>query len=400
MPHYIYEALTNTGERIKDEGEYPSVGALYQDLRQRGLTLLDYKKKFSFDLSFIPQKIKRPILAEFFRNLSLLIRGGVPIKQAIEDLYKSPGDPALKKALGKILKRIDEGQLLSEAMKEQPRVFGKIVLVLVTIGEETGSLDRTLEDAATHIERVEEIISNTKRAITYPAFVATAMTGALIFWMLYVLPQILSLFTGLGMKNLPQTTKLLIVSVDIFKVYWQVIPLSVFALLILYIVSKKNDRLKYYWDLMWSYMPILGNVLKASQLAFFFEYLALLTKAGIDIVRSLEIMEKSVSHQVLKRAINSVRMDVMDGNGLTESFSKIKLFEPFILRMIGVGEQTGDMPGQLQILARFYLDKVNKLVDAMAKTLEPALIVVSGLIFVIIALGLLGPIYELMGKIQ
>ncbi len=400
MPHYIYEALTNTGERIKDEGEYPSLGVLYQDLRQRGLTLLDYKKKFSLDLYFFPPKIKRPILAEFFRNLSLLIRGGVPIKQAIEDLYKSPGDPALKKAFGKILKRIDEGQLLSEAMKEQPRVFGKIVLVLVTIGEETGSLDRTLEDAATHIERVEEIISNTKRAITYPAFVATAMTGALIFWMLYVLPQILSLFTGLGMKDLPQTTKLLIVSGDIFKAYWKIIPLSGFALFILYMVSKKNDRLKYYWDLMWSYMPILGNVLKASQLAFFFEYLALLTKAGIDIVKGLEIMEKSVSHQVLKRAINSVRMDVMNGNGLTESFSKIKLFEPFILRMIGVGEQTGDMPGQLQILARFYLDKVTKLVDAMSKTLEPALIVVSGLIFVIIALGLLGPIYELMGKIQ
>ncbi len=400
MPHYTYEALTNSGERIKDEGEYPSVGALYQDLRQRGLTLLDYKKKLSLDLSFIPQKVKRPILAEFFRNMSLLIRGGVPIRQAVDDLYKSPGDPALKKALGKILKRIDEGQLLSEAMKEQSRVFGKIVLVLVTIGEETGSLDRTLEDAAIHLERVEEIISNTKRAVTYPAFVATAMVGALIFWMLYVLPKLLSLFTGLGMKDLPQATKLLIVTVDIFKAYWQVIPLSVFALLILYIISKKNDHLKYYWDLMWSYMPIIGNVLKASQLAFLFEYLALLTKAGIDIVRSLEIMEKSVSHQVLKKAINSVRMDVMDGNGLTDSFSKIKLFEPFILRMIGVGEQTGNMPDQLQILARFYLDRVNKLVDAMAKTLEPALIVVSGLIFVVIALGLLGPIYELMGKIQ
>ncbi|WP_457572958.1 type II secretion system F family protein [Desulfolithobacter sp.] len=400
MPLFIYEATDATGEKIRDEGEYPSVAALYTDLRNQGFTLLNYRKKLQLNLSIGQRKIRRLVLAEFFRNLSLLVQGGVPLRQAIQDLYRNPGDPGLKAALKEIKRKIEGGELLSEAMKAQPRVFGKILVVLVTIGEETGTLDRTLNDAARHLERTEEIISNTRRAITYPAFIGVAMTAALAFWMLYVLPQLLTLFKSMGMTELPLATRVLIVSVDICKTWWPLIPGIALFVGLTGFLARKNTRIKYAWDRCWSSMPLAGRILKASQLAFLFEYLSLLSEAGIHIVRSLQIMEESINHQVLKKGIQQIETSVMEGRGLAESFTRVQMFEPFIIRMISVGEQTGTMPSQLKILSDFYLDRVNKLVDTMAKTLEPILITFSGLIFMVIAVGLLGPIYDLMTQIK
>ncbi|BCO08479.1 pilin secretion/fimbrial assembly system protein, PilC [Desulfolithobacter dissulfuricans] len=400
MPFFIYEAADTSGQKIRDEGEYPSVAALYTDLRGQGLTLLDYRKKLQLNLSIGQRKVRRLVLAEFFRNLSLLVQGGVPLRQAIQDLYLNPGDPALKAALKEISHKIEGGELLSEAMKAQPRVFGKILVVLVTIGEETGTLDRTLNDAARHLERTEEIISNTRRAVTYPAFIAVAMTAALAFWMLYVLPQLLTLFKSMGMTDLPLATRVLIVSVDICRTWWPLVPGIVLFVSLAGFLARKNTRIKYAWDLCWSSMPLVGRILKASQLAFLFEYLSLLSEAGIHIVRSLQIMEESINHQVLQKGVKQIETSVMEGRGLAESFTQVHMFEPFIIRMISVGEQTGTMPSQLKILADFYLARVNKLVDTMAKTLEPLLITFSGLIFMVIAVGLLGPIYDLMTQIK
>ena len=400
MPFFIYEAADTSGQKIRDEGEYPSVAALYTDLRGQGLTLLDYRKKLQLNLSIGQRKVRRLVLAEFFRNLSLLVQGGVPLRQAIQDLYLNPGDPALKAALKEISHKIEGGELLSEAMKAQPRVFGKILVVLVTIGEETGTLDRTLNDAARHLERTEEIISNTRRAVTYPAFIAVAMTAALAFWMLYVLPQLLTLFKSMGMTDLPLATRVLIVSVDICRTWWPLVPGIVLFVSLAGFLARKNTRIKYAWDLCWSSMPLVGRILKASQLAFLFEYLSLLSEAGIHIVRSLQIMEESINHQVLQKGVKQIETSVMEGRGLAESFTQVHMFEPFIIRMVSVGEQTGTMPGQLKILADYYLARVNKLVDTMAKTLEPLLITLSGLIFMVIAVGLLGPIYDLMTQIK
>lgn len=400
MPIYAYEALDSLGQRIKDKGEFGSVADLYAQLRAKGLTLLDCRRQWLQVADLFPRRVKRTILAEFFRNFALLVRGGVPLKQALEDMCRSSGDAGLKQVLRQILLKLEDGYLLSEAMRDHKKTFSRILIVLASIGEETGNLDRTLEDAAQHLERIEEIISNTKRALIYPIFVAVAMTGALTFWMVYVLPKILELFVTMDIKELPWATRVLMAGVAFFKTWWPAIPAIVLVFVIFYWGAQKNDRLKYFWDIFWSKTPLIGTILKASHLAFFFEYVALLTAAGIHIVRSLEIMEASLGHQVLKAGIHQVRTDVIAGYGLAESFAKIHFFEPLIIRLVSVGEQTGNMPEQLKTLAGYYLDQVNKLVEIMAKTLEPALIVFAGVIFMLIALGLLGPIYDMMSKIQ
>ena len=343
--------------------------------------------------------LKRPVLAEFFRNLSLLLRGGVPLREALSDMTRPPCHPVLGETFQEVAKRIDDGLLFSEALQKATTLIPRIMMPLISIGEETGNLDRTLKDGADHIDRLDAIISSTRRALIYPCVVLVAMFSALAFWMLFVLPQLMDLFRTMGIDDLPITTRILITSTEIFSHWWPVIPAVLMLFLLFYTLTKKSEKVHYLWDLLWNRAPLIKAVIRCSQLAFFFEYTAMLTAAGVNILRSLELMEQSVSNQILKRGIALMCKEIKEGNPMSEAIAAFGFFEPFVLRMVRVGEQTGNMPEQFNLLANHYLDKVDKLVAAMSKTIEPLIIAVAGFIFAIIALGLLGPVYNMISQI-
>ncbi|RUM87481.1 MAG: hypothetical protein DSZ23_05775 [Thermodesulfatator sp.] len=400
MSWYRYEALTPDGTKINDEGSFTSPAELYHQLKEQNYTLISYRKNFFHLSSAFPIRIKRQVLAEFFRNLAVVLRAGVPLVEALEDLAQSPGDPRLKLITKDVIKKIRTGELFSKALSHHAYAFPNIVIVLARLGEETGKLDMTLTDAANHLERVQEIIDKTKRALSYPVVILTAMMGALAFWLIYVLPKLFELFKSLGLKELPLMTRILFSVVETVKAYWFMVPMLILCMLTFGFVAHRNQQIRLLWDRLWSAVPLIGRVIKASQLAFFFEYLSLLTSSGIDVIRSLDIMEGAITHQILKKDIIKIKELVMAGYSLSESFRECSFFEPFILRMVRVGENTGNMPEQLKILADFYMERVNRLVDSMAKTLEPVLIIFAGIIFVVIVMGLLGPIYDMMGSLK
>ncbi len=400
MSWYRYKALTPEGTKISDEGKYHSVADLYSSLKEQGYTLVDYQKKLIHLDSLLPVHIKRTDLIEFFRNLAVVLKAGVPLVEALGDFADSPGTTKMRIIIKDLIKRIRSGELFSEALSRHRSVFPNIVIVLVRLGEETGQLDRTLRDAADHLERVQGIIDKTKRALSYPVVILTAMLGALAFWLIFVLPKLFELFKSLGIKELPLMTRILFSVVEAVKSYWFVFPVSLALIVLFGIIASRDERVKLFWDTFWSKIPLIGHIVRASQLAFLFEYLALLTASGIDVIRSLDIMEGAITHQILKRDIAKIKDLVLSGFSISEAFNECSIFEPFILRMIRVGESTGHMPEQLKILADFYMEKVNRMVDSMAKTLEPVLIIFAGIVFVIIVMGLLGPIYDMMGSLK
>ncbi len=399
MPLYYYEAINSSGRLVRDQGNFDSHDSLYQGLKKRGLTLTNYRRRWFLSGDLGKRHIKRMVVAEFLRNLAMTIKGGVTLMQAIEDFMDSPLEPVLKAKLSVIHERLAEGFQFSEAMQEAGG-FPPLVIVLAKIGEESGTLDKTLKDAAVHLETVQDILNKTRSALSYPIFVLLAMSGALGFWLLYVFPQMLELFKGMGITHLPVTTRVLIGAVDILKVWWPLILSIPGAFGVLTLMARRYDRIKYYLDILWIKLPLFGRIIRASLMAFFFEYLSLLTAAGIDIVRSMEIMTDSVGNQVMKKGLEQIRRDVMAGHGLTTAFRATGFFDNFIIRLVNVGEQTGNMPEQLKELARYHMKKVNRLVNAISKAIEPVMIVFAGGMFILIALGLLGPIYDLMTRLQ
>jgi type II secretory pathway component PulF len=403
MNRFYYTALDGNGKLHKEDGEFESVAELLDLLNGKGLTLVKCRKAFlpaGFDL--LRKKMTRLELAEFFRDLALLLKGGIPLREALGDIVSGSGSDQtqLNRLFKRVENRLEDGNLFSESLAMEEKYIPSIIIPLVSIGEETGQLDQTLGDAARNLERVQEIISSTRNALIYPSFILLAMSGALIFWMVFVLPQMLELFATMGIDELPLATKILMASVDYFNRFWPLIPALIFVVFFSYLLSHKNEKLRYTWDLSLGYIPIIGTVLKSSQQAFFFEYTALLTSAGINIVRSLELMEESVQSRVFRKNISRIKEDVITGDSMSDAVNRLNFFEPLALRMIKVGEQTGNLPEQFKILADFYMKRVDKLVSAMSKTLEPFIIGVAGLVFMVIAMGLLGPIYNLISAIQ
>ncbi len=401
MPVYRFQAVTSEGKIIKDQAEFPDFRAFYEYLRNEGLVLIKYSTRPPLPWDRLTlTRVGRPELAELCRNLALLIRGGVPLLQALKDLKEDTPHKRLRQALTTLIQAIMAGRPLSHGMEQEKGVFPGIVRSLVALGEETGNLDRTLEEAAQHLYRVHAIIVQTKRAMLYPVFVLLAMSGALLFWLLFVLPKILGLFQQFQIP-LPWPTRALIAVTSFLRGYGPYLSLGLLlAGILFYFAYRRSSLVRYYFEIFLLRVPLISKVKRSSLLAFFFEYLALLLNAGIDILRSFDIMLASLDSELGKRLAKNMREGVLRGESFREVAATTGLFSPLDLRMLSVGEETGRLVEQLRHLARYYYEIVQGMVETLSKVLEPILIAITGLIFLLIAISLIGPIYELISQIR
>lgn len=396
MPVYKYQALTRDGVIVRGEIEVLNLEEFFNYLSQEGLIPLKYRAKMSFLEDYF-RKIKRKELAELCHNLAFLISAGVPLISALKDLKDTIANPLLKRKVEKIINEILKGSPLSEAFKKA-RLFPPIVVSLVRIGEETGRLDKTLEEAGKHLYRVDEIISQTKRAMMYPIFVIFSITGALLFWLLYVLPKILEVFKQMQIK-LPLPTVILMKIVEFFQKHFILVLAILIILMIFLILLYKHPKTQAKVEKILLKLPFIGFVKRSSFLAFFFEYFSLLLESGIDILRSFDIMHDSLNTKLPKQIVLKIKNKIMAGFLLSESLKEENIFKPFDIRLVSVGENTGRLPEQMKMLSEHYFNEIQNLIQTISKVLEPVIIAFVGIIFLIIVIALIGPIYELVSQL-
>ncbi len=348
----------------------------------------------------IKKGIERPFQAEFLANMSLMLSSGVTLTAALEEIAESSERADFKHDIKDMIMMIQGGATFSEAAENYPHIFPKTVLHLIRIGEETGRLDRTLMDASEHLKRIQNIISDTKQALMYPTFVFIAMGGGMIFWFYYVVPKIVGLFREMDV-SLPRITVMLIQVSEFVQAYLLEILLVV-VLLAIFMVSayRKSRKMKKAADSLVLRIPVLKSIVNASSLAFVTEYFSLLLNVGIDIMQSMNILRESVANEVYREKLVEVKAAIGRGEGISGAFKRARIFPPFVVRMINVGEQSGTLPEQLSRIAEDYRHKLSVLVSTIGKLIEPVVLVVAGVIFAIIVGGLFLPIYDLIGKIS
>ncbi|BAU24078.1 pilus assembly protein PilC [Caldimicrobium thiodismutans] len=397
MPLFTYTALTREGTLTKGEGEYQSPEELYYALQREGLTLVNYSVKRTIFPKFFSGRVKRKELAEFLHHLAFLLRSGVPLITSLEDLEKETKNPKLKREINKIRIAITRGETFRSAV-EKTKLFPPVVISLIQIGEESGTLDRTLEEASKHLYRVDEIISQTKRALIYPAFVLFAMSGALAFWIFFVLPKLLGTFKEMGVK-LPLPTIILMKVVNFFLAIKFYLPLFLIISIITILFLYRHPKTQIPFERLLLKIPIFGRVRRLNFLAFFFEHFALLLSAGIDLLRLLKLMYESFHRLYHKKIVKNIEESILAGENIASALKKEKIFRPLDIRMISVGEATGRLEEQMKMLANFYYQEVQNIVDTLTKILEPVVLAIAGIIFLIIIIALVGPIYELISQI-
>lgn len=347
----------------------------------------------------IRRRLPRPVLAEILSNLALMLKSGMPLVSAVSEVAAGAESKQVRKDLEDIIKGIQSGLVLSEVAAKYPYLFPKTVVHLIRMGEETGRLDKMLKDASDHLKRIHSIISDTKQALMYPAMVFVAIGGGLTFWLYYVVPKITGLFKEMGLAMPAITIWLVGLSDLVRRNILLILALIVLAAVLGWLGRRSSSKFRKTINLILLRVPVAKSILSAANLAFMSEYLSMLLNAGIDLLQALKIVIDSVNCEVCKEKLNKVRQAISRGDVISDAFRKATIFPPFVVRMIAVGELSGNLTEQLDTIASEYRGKLRILVATLGKLIEPAVLVIAGSVFAVIIVALLLPIYDLLGKL-
>jgi len=400
---YYYKAINSRGEVVSGTVGGADMRRTREGLLGSGLYILKLREKspLSIYLSRVLafERIQNRDIMEFSRSIAIMLKAGVPVVQAIREIAYSTDKRIFKVALEDIGREIEEGASFSEAFYEKKEIFPDILIRLSKIGEETGRLDKSFEDAAAHLEKMAELYSTMKKALLYPVFAVVFTFGALLFWLIFVLPNVMKLFTGMNIA-LPLPTKILLVSSNFCRGYWYVLLALPLLSIVIISILKRRSATKYYLDLALLKMPILRHVSYNWLLTFFCEQLRILTSAGVPINRSMEIVYEAFGNEVMKRAVKKAKDEINSGGSIAEALKCHSVFPGLIVRLVAVGETSGSLETQFSYLAEYYRVKLNDFSAKMGKMLEPIIISIVGILFALIIMGLLLPVYDLVAKVQ
>ena len=408
MNFFRYKLIETTGQVSSGviKLPYQEVMSAISHLERGGSTTIYVKKLgrlasilVKFGTFRFGKKLPRTFQAEFLHNVSMMLRSGMTLTSALEEAASSTERPDFEADLKDMIMNIQGGATFSEAAEKYKGIFPETVIHLIRLGEETGNLDRTLMDASEHLKRIQAIVSDTKQALLYPAFVFLAMGGGLLFWFYFVVPKIVTLFREMDVV-LPALT-IFLIKVSEFVQEHIILMLAGLILCIILIISsyKKSLRFRKAVQSLQLKLPIFRSLSSASSLAFITEYFSLLINVGIDVMRSMEILQECVKNEVYREKVGQVRSCLTKGEGIADAFGKVPIFPSFVVRMINAGEQSGTLPEQLSSIAEDYRNKLSLLVATLGKMIEPVVLVVAGAMFAVIVGGLFLPIYDLISAV-
>lgn len=408
MHYFLYKMIDGEG-RVKqgiERSSFHSEMSLVTYLERQGATVLYVKEVPSVvgrvlhsAVNLLSPPIRLEDVIEFIGNLGVMLKAGVPIMSAMEDILHGQNNASMRRVVRNLSMYITGGSTLSEALDQYPDVFPESARHMIRIGEKSGTLDRSLAQAAEHLEHLRVIKADAKRALIYPAIVFTVLTFAAVFWFYYVVPRLVELFRELHV-DLPQLTVWLIRISDFLNAYGLYLLIGTAAAVLLgnYLVRNHRVIRKGFHSLLLK-IPVVRRVVEASSLALLSEHLAVLLNAGVDVRSSMEIIENTTGNEVYRERVRAARDNLERGSGLAESFGSEKVFPPFIVRMVAVGERTGATPAQLNTVAVEYRRRLSNVLQNINRIVEPAALVFAGTLFFLIVAGLFFPVYKLVTQV-
>lgn len=400
MAWILYSAETPDGDVVRRNGRFDSVDTLDQELQRRGEQILDFLElpDALYSLRQWAFARMRPLeVAEFCQTLSLCMAGGIDLQSALWDLERGARSVALRQVASDTRRALVNGYPLSQAL-ESTGQFPPEVVALARIGEQSGTLDRVLRDAGAYIERVDSLKSAALRALIYPAATLSIVFGGALFWLSYVIPRIAEVFKSIKLELPPLTHKLIALS-HWMREYWWTIALAAVLLPLAFALARRNERIRHATDRVLWHVPVVGHITRTSQMAYYFEYLGLMYGAGVVITQALETLTRTVQNRYFRGRVASMIERLRAGAPLTQSLERTGIFDPVTVRMIGIGETTGTLEAQMRRLGRIFADRVDALIDVLAKVLEPLVLILMAAMFVFFVIGIIGPIYESIGKL-
>lgn len=401
MPSFEYKAIDKTGQPARGGLDAVNEVDLELRLRRMGLDLITCKQVDRRTKSIgAGGAITRQDLINFCFDMEQMVRSGIPILDGLRDMRDSIDSPRFREVLTVMTEDMEAGNVLSQCMSTHPDVFDRVFISLIRAGEQSGQLPEVFQNLAETIRWQDELLSQTRRLLMYPAFTLVVVLGVIAALLIFLVPQIAGLFKSMGMA-LPMQTRMLLAISGIARDFWlPILLLPTAAVVSLVVVVRRSSKAAYLWDHAKLRIPVIGPIILKIILSRFANTFGLMYRSGITVLDAIRISEDVVGNRVVADGLNRAVQQVASGEGLTDAFNNLGLFPPLVIRMLRVGESTGALDTALANVTYFYNRDVKDAVDKGMKMLGPALTLVLGGMIAFVIWAVLGPVYDILGKMK
>jgi type IV pilus assembly protein PilC len=402
MSTYVFKAIDLAGGKTRGEVEGDSKQAVSDQLKQRGLIVLDIADKHSsknIEITFM-QSVKPTELAIFARQLSTMISSGMSILRALYVLEEQTESKYLTETIVAVRKDVEAGLSLSDAMARHPKIFSQLFVAMTQAGETGGVLEESLVRVADQLQKDAALRRQVKSAMIYPALVGTFAIGVMMALCAFLVPVFEGVFKEFG-GELPKLTQVSVLMSKAVTGYWWLIFGGTAALIVTFVKWKKTSWGRRQWDHFRLHVPMkIGTIVQEVSVARWSRTLASLTHAGVPLLQALEITGRTGGNIAVQEAMDGVIASVKRGGTIAAPLAQAPIFPSMVTHMVGVGEETGALDEMLDRIAEFYEEQVEAAVKSLMSILEPILIIVIGAMVGFIVISMYLPLFEVYNRIE
>ena len=402
MSTYVFKAMDLTGAKATGEVEAESKQVVSDQLKQRGLIVLDIADKHASKELAIPffNRIKPADLTIMTRQLATMVNSGMTILRALYVLEAQTENDKLVEAISLVRKDVEAGLPLSDALERHPKVFNQLFVAMTRAGETGGVLDSALMRVADQLEAADSLRRQVKAAMAYPIVVMVFAFSVLIALVVFLVPVFVGTFKQFG-GDLPTITKFTVAMSNAITGYWYAFIIGGFATSWAFKRWKATDGGRKLWDTFKLRIPMkIGDIVQKIALARWSRTLSALVSAGVPLMSALEITGQTAGNWCVEKAMADVIDSVRQGGTIAEPLKNAPVFPGMVSHMIGVGEETGAMDTMLSKIADFYEDQVGAAVKQLASILEPVMIVLVGGMVGFIVVSMYMPLFKVYDSIK
>jgi type IV pilus assembly protein PilC len=402
MSTYVFKAIDLAGVKAHGEVEADSKQAVSDQLKSRGLVVLDIADKHSsreINLTFF-ESVNASELAVFARQLATMISSGMSILRALYVLEEQTESKMLKETIVATRKDVEAGLSLSDAMARHPKVFSTLFVAMTQAGEAGGVLEGALLRVADQLEKDASLKRQIKSAMVYPVLVVVVAVGIMLALCAFLIPVFINVFKEFG-GELPAITKVSVFASEVVTGYFWAMFLVTGAVVFAFIKWKKTSWGRKQWDHFRLHIPMkIGTIVQEVAVARWSRTLASLTSAGVPLLLALDITGRTGGNVAIEEAMAGVIDSVKRGGTIAAPLAQAPIFPTMVTHMVGVGEETGALDAMLDKVAEFYEDRVDASVKALTSIMEPIMIIVIGSLVGFIVVSMYLPLFEVYNHIE
>ncbi len=400
MAKFKYAAVTPEGRQVNGTIDGVSVNTVTSVLLDRGLNVSRVKKRSSvLQLEITPEKVKLPEVMNFSRQMAAFVRAGVPILDALQVVREEATDKKLKVVLDELADSLRSGQTISAAMAQHDKAFPRFYTSVLASAEVTGRLDVVLDHLARYLERDYEARRKIRSALTYPAMIMV-MSGITIGVISgFVMPRFKSFFLDLHAK-LPLPTRMLIATTNFIQNWWLFMLGGTVAFVLALLLALQTETGRALRDRALIKTPVLGPVVRYTIVERFCRVLSSMVEAGVPLPDAMHLAAEGANNIVYKTALEAARLEMIEGEGISRPISRSGLFPSAVVQMIRVGEDTGTLDDQLEVMASYYGVELDYKLKRLTTLFEPAAVILMGLNVGFVAIALVSAMYGVFNQVK